>query len=53
MIASGIKWRLIALGLALALMGALIVVVVLTSQRQAAELRARLSQVDVESFGIA
>src|SRR6266404_42995 len=51
--ASGIKLRLITLGLALALMGALIVAVVLTSQRQAAELRARLSQVDVESFGIA
>ncbi len=51
--ASGIKLRLITLGLALALMGALIVAVVLTSQRQAAELRARLSQVDIESFGIA
>ena len=50
---SGIKLRLIALGSALALMGALIVVVVLGSQKQAAELRARLSQVDVESFGIA
>jgi signal transduction histidine kinase len=50
---SGIKLRLIALGSALTIMGALIVVVVLSSQRQAAELRARLSQVDVESFGIA
>src|SRR5260221_7811738 len=50
---SGIRLRLIALGLALALMGALIVVVVLNSQSQARELRARLSQVDLESFGIA
>src|SRR5262249_17266490 len=50
---SGIRLRLIALGLALALMGGLIGVVTLTSQSQAHELRARLSQVDVESFRIA
>jgi signal transduction histidine kinase len=50
---SGIKLRLLALGLSLAILGALIVVVVLSSQKQASELRARLSQVDVESFGIA
>src|ERR1051325_6012980 len=50
---SGIRLRLVGLGLALALMGALIVVVVLVSQRQAQELRARLNQVDLESFGIA
>src|SRR5262245_22120624 len=50
---SGIQLRLLALGLSLAVLGALIVVVVLSSQRQASELRARLSQVDVESFSIA
>jgi signal transduction histidine kinase len=49
----GIRLRLIALGAALAVMGGLIVAVVLTSQRQAAELRGRLSQVDAESFDIA
>jgi len=50
---SGIRLRLVALALALALMVGLIVVVTLTSQSQAHELRARLSQVDLESFGIA
>jgi signal transduction histidine kinase len=50
---SGIKLRLAALGLAAGLMGALIIVVTLNSQRQANELRARLIQVDSESFGIA
>jgi signal transduction histidine kinase len=49
----GIRLRLIALVSALALMGALIVAVVLSSHSQAHELRARLSQVDIESFGIA
>ena len=48
-----IQYRLIALGLALSLMGALIVVVVISSHRQAAELRAHLQEVDLESFGLA
>ena len=41
------------LALVVALMGALIVLATLNSQRQAAELRDRLSQVDSESFRIA
>jgi signal transduction histidine kinase len=49
----GIKFRLLALALFVALMGALIVLATLNSQRQAAELRDRLSQVDFESFRIA
>jgi signal transduction histidine kinase len=49
----GIKFRLVALALFVALMGALIVLATLNSQRQAAELRDRLSQVDFESFRIA
>jgi signal transduction histidine kinase len=49
----GIKFRLVALALIVALMGALIVLATLNSQRQAAELRDRLSQVDSESFRIA
>ena len=49
----GIKLRLAALGLAVGLMGLLIVLTTLNSQRQSAELRARLSNVDLESFGIA
>ncbi len=49
----GIKFRLILLGLAVGLMGALIVLLTLSSQRQASELRARLSQLDSESLGIA
>jgi signal transduction histidine kinase len=49
----GIKLRLTLLLLGLALFGGLIVAVTLNSQRQASELRARLSQLDLESFGIA
>ena len=49
----GIKFRLIVLGLAVGLMGALIVLLTLNSQRQASELRARLNQLDAESLGIA
>jgi signal transduction histidine kinase len=49
----GIKFRLVALALFVALMGALIVLATLNSQRAAAELRDRLSQVDFESFRIA
>ena len=49
----GIKARLIGLGLAIALMGGLIVVVTLGSQWKATEARARLRQVESESFHIA
>ncbi len=49
----GITSRLIALGLGLGLMAALIVVVILSSQRQARDIRSRLAQVDQESFRIA
>jgi signal transduction histidine kinase len=49
----GIRHRLTALAFALVLMGALIAVVTLTSQRQAEEAKARLGQVDLESFRIA
>jgi signal transduction histidine kinase len=49
----GIKFRLVALALFVALMGVLILLATLNSQRQAAELRDRLSQVDFESFRIA
>jgi signal transduction histidine kinase len=49
----GIKFRLVALTLVVALMGVLILLATLNSQRQSAELRARLSLVDLESFQIA
>src|SRR6476661_8499926 len=49
----GITFRLTALAIALVLMGALIAVVTLSSQHQAEEAKARLGQVDVESFRIA
>ena len=49
----GIKFRLVALGLATALMGALIVLLTLYSQRQGTELRARLNELDSQSLGIA
>jgi signal transduction histidine kinase len=49
----GIRFRLTALALASVLTGALIVVVTLTSQRQAEEAKTRLGQVDLESFRIA
>lgn len=47
-----VKLRLAALGVGLALMGALIVVVTLNSQRMAEEARAHLGQVDLESMRI-
>src|SRR5215472_725452 len=49
----GLKWRLIALGLAVSLMGVLIVAATLTAERSARQARARLSQVDSEGFRIA
>jgi len=50
---SKFKLRLAALGLAVGLLGALIVGITLTSQQQADEARARLGQVDLESMRIA
>jgi signal transduction histidine kinase len=49
----GIRHRLTALTLSLVLMGALIVIVTFTSQRQSEEAKNRLGQVDLESFRIA
>ena len=49
----GIRFRLVALALIVAVMGVLILLATLTSQRQAAKLRDRLSQVEFESFRIA
>src|SRR5215467_6746011 len=49
----GIRFRLTALAIASVLMGALIVVVTLTSQRQSEDAKTRLGQVDLESFRIA
>ncbi len=49
----GVKFRLIVFGLGVGLMGLLIAVVTLNSQHQAEDLRARLRQVDQESFRIA
>src|SRR5271170_3401008 len=49
----GIIFRLVVLTLVVALMGILILLATLNSQRQSAELRERLSQVDLESFRIA
>ncbi len=49
----GITLRLATLGLAVGVMGVLIVAVTLNSQRQAQELRERLSQVDFESLRLA
>ncbi|MGA2871806.1 MAG: hypothetical protein ABSF34_21935, partial [Verrucomicrobiota bacterium] len=49
----GIKFRLVALTLVVALMGVLILLATLNSQRQSAEIRQRLSEVDLESFQIA
>ncbi len=53
MINSAVRLRLVALGLAVGLMGALIVLVTLNSERQAVDVRRRLGQVDIESFQIA
>src|SRR3954469_751711 len=49
----GIRYRLTALAVALVLMGALIAIVTQTSQRQVADAKTRLGQVDLESFRIA
>jgi signal transduction histidine kinase len=49
----GIKFRLVALTVVVALMGVLILLATLNSQRESSELRERLSQVDFESFRIA
>jgi signal transduction histidine kinase len=48
-----IRFRLIAFALAVVLLGVLIGLASLASQRQAGELRARLSQVEFDSFRIA
>jgi signal transduction histidine kinase len=48
----GVTFRLAALGAAIGLMGLLIVLITLSSQREGDELRARLSTVDSESFDI-
>lgn len=48
-----VKLRLIGLALAIGLMGVVIAYMTVKSQRQATELRARLGQVDSESFRIA
>ena len=47
-----VKFRLAALGVGVGLMGALIVLAVLLSDRQGNELRAQLNVVDSESFGL-
>jgi signal transduction histidine kinase len=49
----GILFRLVALALVVGLMGVLIVLATLNSQRQVAELRDQLSQADFESFRMA
>lgn len=48
----GIQFRLTVLGLAVGLVGTLVVLITLSSQRQVSELRERLSHVDSESSGI-
>ena len=50
---SSIRLRLTILGLAVGLMGTLIAIVTVNSQRHGEELSAKLSQVDTESFGLA
>ena len=49
----GIRRRLIALSLGVAVVGAMIVAVTLDSERQSARARQRLSEVDMASFAIA
>lgn len=49
----GIRFRLVALTLVVALMGLLILLATLNSQRQAGELHTHLNEVDSESFRIA
>ena len=46
----GVRLRLAALGLAVGLMGALIVLVTLSSQKRAEDVRTRLGQVDLEKL---
>jgi len=48
----GVRFRLLALSAAVALMGVLIVFITLNSQKEGEELRDRLGVVDSESFGI-
>ena len=48
-----IKFRLLALVIALSLMAALIVFITLNSQREATNLQVRLNELNVETFGIA
>lgn len=48
----GLRPRVIVIALAIGLMGALIAVITLYSQRQGAELRTRLNDLDAESSGI-
>ena len=50
---SGVKLRLAALGLAMAIMGGLIAFVTLYSQRQFADLRVKLNEVDAQSSSMA
>jgi signal transduction histidine kinase len=50
---SSIKWRLAVLGAAVGLMGIMIALVTINSQRQGSELRAKLDQVDTEGFNLA
>jgi signal transduction histidine kinase len=49
----GVTFRLAAFGVAVGVMGVLIVLITLASQHEAEELRSRLNTVDSESFGIA
>src|SRR4051794_19700767 len=53
MLDSGLKMRLAALGIAAGVAGILIAIIVLELQQQAVDTRARLGEVDVESFRIA
>lgn len=50
---SAVKFRLAALGTAAAVMGVLIAFVTLNSQRQSADLRSKLNEVEAQSFGMA
>ena len=50
---SGVKFRLIGLGLAMAVMGTLIAYVTLDSQRQGGNLRSKLNEVEAQSFSMA
>jgi signal transduction histidine kinase len=47
-----VKLRLAVLGVAVALMGTLIILVTVNSQNQAEEVRDRLATLDIESFGL-